>query len=407
MPDQPLNRILFAIPIPYVPPDSFWVRESGLIVLALREQGLDARLIVLGDSAEKSTDGRPVLFASVVEMGNPDWWKSQEPDAIVLNLWSAPRYDGIRKAALAATPRVIERLDTSGVRTPRIWPWYSFVQTWGGAIDRGQNPLVSLVPALLKHLLFRYVPNAMEKPMAETMAQLPYVVAESPLAAARIRRHIGWHVPGCNNVVQISNPVLTSNMYYDAAASKENRMVSVARWDSFQKDFPMLLKTAVEFLKIHPDWSFDLVGRGSEKFQKLLDQIPTSVRSRFHVHGSLPQEKVGEINRRAKIHFLASRWEGFCNATVEALCCGCSYVGPINIGGSSYLIENRSGTIASRRTAADLLDALNAEAEAWTSGRRDPVKIAEVWKSESGYREVAERTLRLLNTQPEQGLFKR
>jgi len=75
-------------------------------------------------------------------------------------------------------------------------------------------------------------------------------------------------------------------------------------------------------------------------------------------------------------------------------------VGPINIAASSYLIENQSGTIAPRRCQSDLLDALCAEVEAWKAGRRNPATIAEKWIAESGYTQVARRTLALLESIP-------
>ena len=364
--------------------------------------GYEAFLVPLHPSDGSPADQTiPVISCTLEEMADPAWWKKQNPDAIVLNLWSAPRYDAIRKAALGATPRVIERLDASGNRVPRIWFGYYFVQTWGGYRDTGQNIILSFFTALSKSLIVYYVPSALERPMALTMAQLPYVVAESPLAAARVDRHIRWHSSGPNRVAQISNPVNTKVMTFGPDDTKINALVAVGRWDAYQKDFPLLIGSAIEFLKKYPDWTFDVVGKGVDKYQTLLSQAPSDVVKRIHVHGRLPQAQFAPINRRAKIHFIASRWEGFCNASVEALCCGCSYVGPINIAASSYLIENQSGTIAPRRRKFDLVDALCAEAEAWKAGRRDPVAIAAKWKAESGSMEVARRTVALLETIPE------
>jgi glycosyltransferase involved in cell wall biosynthesis len=402
-----LKRLFFAIPIPYDNhnSDSFWTRESGLIVLSLRDMGYEAFLVPLNPDGEKTPDSVwPVITCTRAQMADPAWWKKLNPDAIILNLWSATRYDAIRKAALKVTPRVIERLDASGVRVPRIWPLYYFIQTWGAAIDAGKNAWVSFFPSLLRFLVIYFIPSALERPMALTMAQLPYVVAESPLAAARIDRHIRMYSQGSHRVAQISNPVYTKNMFYSPDEPKTNALVAVARWDSYQKDFPLLIGTAIDFLKIYPDWTFDVVGKGVDNFRYLLEAAPPDVVKRIHIHGPLPHTGVAAINRRAKIHFIASRWEGFCNASVEALCCGCSYVGPINIAASSYLIENESGTIAPRRYRADLLDALCAEAEAWNMGRRDPVNISRKWIAQSGYVEVGRRTLALLESIPERAV---
>jgi glycosyltransferase involved in cell wall biosynthesis len=392
-----MKKILCAIPIPYADRDSFWVRELGLLVLAFNEMGYESKLVAY-KTDNQTEDFRPVLQISPEDMKSVDWWKKQQADAVILNLWSAPKYDSIRRAALAATTVAIERLDTSGVRIPRIWPWYSFLQTYGFYREAGHCSVISLITALVKNVLFYAMPSLMEKPMALSMEMMSVVVAESPLAAARIKRHMEWHIEGTARVAQISNPVLTTTTFYNPEVMKENRLVSVGRWDSYQKDFPLLLKAAVKFLAKNPDWSWDLIGKGADCYSGLIQKVPAEILSRIRIHGILPYASIGEINRRAKIHYLASRWEGFCNASIEAMCCGCSYVGPINLAGSSYLIENGSGTIASRRTCFDLVDALVAEAEAWKSGRRDAEAIAISWKAQAGYKEVAEKTLQLIHS---------
>ena len=362
--------------------------------------GYAATMVTLHSTNGKlPVENSPSLTCTLDQMGDPAWWSALQPDAIILNLWSAPRYDAIRKAALKATPRVIERLDASGVRVTRTWPLQFLIECVGMERDKGRNVVLAWVLGTARALLYS-IPAVMELPMALTMAQLPYVVAESPLAAARIERHIRWHSNAPVRVAQISNPVYTKLMHYRSGDTKINALVAVGRWDTRQKDFPLLLATAVAFLSRHADWTFDIVGNGVTHHQKLLDRVPPDVRERIHVHGSVPYEQLAEINRRAKIHFTSSRWEGFANASVEALCCGCSYVGPNNLAGSSYLIENRSGTISSRRCRDDMLDALVAEVEVWKTGRRDPTAIAEAWMDQSGYEQVTRRTLALLETIP-------
>ena len=53
---KPMKKILFAIPIPFDSPGGFWTRDSGLLVLALRDMGYDAWLITLGTGLEKFPD---------------------------------------------------------------------------------------------------------------------------------------------------------------------------------------------------------------------------------------------------------------------------------------------------------------------------------------------------------------
>jgi hypothetical protein len=55
------------------------------------------------------------------------------------------------------------------------------------------------------------------------------------------------------------------------------------------------------------------------------------------------------------------------------------------------------GSIAARRDAAGLADALEREVEAWDAGRRDPAAIAAYWRARLDITVVAERYAELLD----------
>ena len=87
------------------------------------QQGLPRRSAAGPDSPlparhpPPSTRHDPVIWASPSEVRNPAWWQNHQPDLVILGLWTRPKYDPIRRAALSATPRVIERADSDGMRT--------------------------------------------------------------------------------------------------------------------------------------------------------------------------------------------------------------------------------------------------------------------------------------------------
>ena len=394
MSNSNLKRIFFAIPIPYSW-GGFWTRDSGLIVLALRKKGYDARLIALGNNEEAFSEATPIVTARLGQLKDSAWWKAMNPDAVVLNTWGAPRYDGIRKAVLAVTTRVIERLDTDGVRSPRIWPTHYLVATFGSYIDSGKNPLIAAVMTFLRYQVVWNFPSLLDRRMVETMSQIPVLAAESPLGVARTSRHMRIFSNSPKRIVMLPHPVNESTLNYDGG-QKENRVISVGRWNAYQKNAPLLLRTLKLFLELHPGWHADLVGGGlnSELVQKMFGS--TNLHSRVTVHGVVDHGTLRGLYSRAKIFFLPSRYESYCIAAVEALCCGCSVVSASHLGASGYQAGKDSGTAAARGDKNQLLDALDVEVMMWETGNRIAGEISSRWRAEAGAESIAKKVLDVL-----------
>ena len=394
MSNSNLKRILFAIPIPYSW-GGFWTRDSGLIVLALRKKGYDARLIALGDNEEAFSEATPIVTARLGQLKDSAWWKAMNPDAVVLNTWGAPRYDGIRKAVLAVTTRVIERLDTDGVKSPRIWPTHYLGATFGSYIDSGKNPLIAAVMTFLRYQIVWNFPSLMDRRMVETMSQIPVLAAESPLAVARTSRFMRIFSNSPKRIVLLPHPVNEDTLNYDGG-QKENKVISVARWNAHQKNAPVLLRTLKQFLELHSDWHADLVGGGmtSERVKKMFGS--SNLHSRVTVHGIVDHGTLRGLYSRAKIFFLPSRHEANCVAAMEALCCGCSVVSASHLGASGYHAGKDSGTAAARGDKNQLLDALDAEVILWETGNRIAGEISSRWRAEAGADSIAKKVLDVL-----------
>jgi glycosyltransferase involved in cell wall biosynthesis len=391
-----MKRILFAIPIPFGPNWGFWTRDSGLVVLALRKMGYDAWLVALGDSTTV-TEGMPVLPVTLEEMRNPEWWKSQRPDAVVLSTWSAPRYDAIRKAALAATPRVIERLDTDGARSARLFPKPYFTYFRRAYADRfpvGWRWLSVPLAASRIVLLFLF-PALMDRRMVATMKQLPGLIAESPVAVERMQLMFQTFSGTKHRIVMIPHPINEDVLRY-TGCPKENRIITVGRWASHQKDYPMLKKVLDGFLRLHPDWKATVVGEGIPSHNPL----ETKLARQITYHEQLSHEQLAVEYSRSKIYLMVSGYESFCIAAAEALCCGCSVVGSTNIPTSSYFAEPQSGDVAEVRTPKAFLATLDREVESWAKGKRNPETISTVWRERAGSEAVARATLAFLEELP-------
>lgn len=386
---------LTAIPLAYHDDDHFWGRDMGLLARGMRAHGVDARVVAIGERKKYSAD-LPLILGSLKDLENPQWWRDLAPDGVVLNTWSAPRYDAIRRAVLAATPHVIEKLDTGGVRSPKVWFGNYMMQTYGGYVDSTNIGKKVLAPvlALARTWVTRYVPVLLDRRMASSMTMAPLLAAESPIAVARIQRYLRHYYAKIPKVVCVPHPVDDHSMKWDEASPKENRIVSVGRWNSYQKNFPLLVEVLTEFLRIHPDWSADIVGKLPKNLESVINP---SDAPKLRFLGTMDHREMSSVYRRAKIFLISSRYESFNIAAAEALCCGCSVVGPADIGSVPFFTGSHSGTSACRQTTAHFLDALNAEVNQWYSGERNSHLISKHWLPKVGATAVAERVMELFN----------
>jgi glycosyltransferase involved in cell wall biosynthesis len=364
------------------------------MVLTLRTMGYDAWLVALGDETT-DTAGRPVLAVKRAELDRPEWWQTQRPDAVVLSTGSGPRYDAVRKAALSATPRVVERLDTDGVRSARLFPGPYLTRTVGALVDKGTGYGRAVLTAAARSAVLYLFPQLLDVRMVETMRQLPALMAESPMALERIQKMFETFAGTKHRIAMIPHPVNETTLHFDGA-EKINQVITVGRWESFQKDYPMVRRILQEFLQRHPDWKAVVVGSGVPPADSHPSTNAGEWLSRVTFHDKLGHDELASEYNRSKIYLMASRYESFCIAAAEALCCGCSVVGSSDVPTSFYFAEMQSGRVASPRSLPAFLAAMEGEAGRWAAGERDPKSIASIYRQRTGAHAVCAATISLL-----------
>jgi len=307
----------------------FWYRDLGLLTKAFRDLGHDALLVVhpavdplskIKNPTSKIPE-EPVLWPSPLDVRNPLWWQSQKPDLVILGLWTRPKYDSIRRAALSATPRVIERADSDGMRTASCGLLTYAIRRFDYFRDRTYYwpPLLSIIASIFYSFASVLATLWIEARLARTLKLLPAIAVETPPATALWKSLASRLGVNPARIHHVPHPIQTDIFKFDPAIQKKNQTISVGRWESYQKNLPLLLKTLRAFLDKNPPWTALVVGSG----------LPAkSPHPRITFLPPLSPLDLARHMQNSKIFLSTSRYESFGLASAEALSCGALVVAP-------------------------------------------------------------------------------
>ena len=313
------------------------------------QQGLP-RLSIAGSHSEirnSNSPTPPVLWVSQQDVRNPSWWQSQKPDLVILGLWTRPKYDPVRRAALSATPHVIERADSDGMRTASCGLLTYAKRRFDYFRDRTYCwPSLLSIPASILYSFASIIATPwIEYRLKKTLGLLPSIVVETPHATnlwKSLATRLG--VDPCK-IHCVPHPIQTDIFKFDPAIHKKNQIISVGRWESYQKNLPLLLKTLRKLLDQNTDWTSLVIGSG----------LPAkSPHPRITFLPSTSPEQLAPLMQESKIFLSSSRYESFGLAASEAVSCGCTSYGPQSLKFLEYFQPLRElSKTTSRGTAPD------------------------------------------------------
>lgn len=325
-------KILLYTDLAIRPDQLFWHRDLGLLTKAFCDLGHNACLVVhpAGDASSKIKNPKlnipndPVLWVSQQDVRNPLWWKDHHPDLVILGLWTRPKYNPIRRAALSATPHIIERADSDGMRTASSGLLTYAKRRFDYFRDRTYRwPSLLSIPASIFYSFASICATPwIETRLAHTLKLLPAVAVETPHATALWKSLATRLGVDPSKIHCVPHPIQTDIFKFNAAISKKNQIISVGRWESYQKNLPLLLKTLRAFLDKNPTWNSLIIGTGlpaKSPYPRITFLSPT-----------LPNQLALHM-QESKIFFFSSRYESFGLASAEASACGCTVVGPSKI----------------------------------------------------------------------------
>jgi glycosyltransferase involved in cell wall biosynthesis len=299
---------------------------------AFHDLGHDALLVVhpAGDASSKiinlksNIQNDPVLWVSQQNIRDPLWWQSQKPDLVILGLWTRPKYDPIRRAALLATPRVIERADSDGMRTASCGLPTYVKRRFDYFRDRTYHwPSLLSIPASIFYSFASIIATPwIEYRLRKTLELLPSILVETPAATDLWKSLANRLGVDPSKIHCVPHPIQTDIFKFDPAIQKKNQIISVGRWESCQKNLPLLLKTLRKFLDQNPDWTSLVIGSG----------LPAnSPHPRITLLFPATPAQLASLMQESKIFLFSSRYESFLMSGVEAFSCGCAVVGPSDI----------------------------------------------------------------------------
>ncbi len=355
-------KVLLYTDLTIRPDQLFWHRDFGLLTKAFRDLGHDAYLVVhpatepsatptapneLDHPREQPCEAQqglprlrvagphpeirnsksptpPVLWPSPLDVRNPSWWQSQKPELVILGLWTRPKYDPIRRAALSATSHVIERADSDGMRTASCGLLTYAKRRFDFFRDRAYRWPSSL--SILASVFYAFASILatpwIEYRLRKTLELLPTILVETPHATNLWKSLATRLGVDPSKIHCVPHPIQTDIFKFDPTIPKKNQIISVGRWESCQKNLPLLLKTLRAFLDKNPSWTSLVIGSGlpaKSPHPRITFLPPTS------------PEELAPLMQESKIFLSSSRYESFGLAAAEATACGCAFVGPFVI----------------------------------------------------------------------------
>lgn len=251
------------------------------------------------------------------------------------NLWRVAR---LRRALRALSPDVV----VSFMPEPNVVALLAGMgQRWPTVVSERVHP---------GHLRMAFVPGVMRR---LTYPFAAAVVAQTRGIAAYIDRH--FHVS--SDV--IANPIDLAKFRPGpdpAAVDGRRRILSAGRLDP-QKGFDVLIDAFARIAADAPDWDLHIFGEGPMRADLATRIAAHGLNGRVRLAG-LTGDLASEL-RRADLYAHAARFEGFPNAVMEALACGCAVVAADSPGGVGELLQGgKFGLLVPVNDAAALASAL-------------------------------------------------
>ena len=373
--------------------DSFFSRDMGLTCHALQKAGVESKVVLLdGPDVKQHPD---IIRTSPAEMESVEWWKQFHLDAVVLCAWAAPRYTPIARAIKESGAKLIVRCDSGEPYSQ--WQktvWQSFNSHYLFARYLGKGWVTACGISLLRTPLF-YIPALYDNRIVEHLSHADLILNETPEGVRLLQELLvkKGREDIAEKVQYVPHPI-TEDSRYSEEIKKEKQIIAVGRWDNYQKNAPLLIRTLGKVLEERSDYEAHIFGEGEEVLRRLTKKLPEGVRIRIVIRGKLSHEELIPEYQKSRILFMPSRFEGCSVAAEEALTCGCSVVGGARLLCMLNFASKNSGTLALEYSVEGMTAALGEEILRWECGSFSALESGRLWKKEVAASVIAQAILR-------------
>ena len=327
-------------------------------------------------------------FESEKAISKPEYWSAAGFDGALMFTWH--RMKNVFLAMRSVGMRAIAIGDSDGLVSLRAHPWDTL--RYKISEQKNYRHKIGAAKLWLSNWLFRGLAHDIELIAATEAAHifgLPNVGGVEQFRRFLVNR--GARV-AANKLAAIPYPVAEAFCTEPIKTPKANRVIAVGRWDSYQKNAPLLAATLERLTRYGCNTEFLIVGNGAEAAFSSVAKLNPNI----HLLGIQPKEQIVKLMSDSRFVIIPSRWESGPIVANEMLALGGSIVGtpiPTLIG---LVEESRFGRVSIKHIADSLANAVVAELEAWDQGRRNPLAIAEKWRQKVSPNSVAKRIIELL-----------
>lgn len=356
-------------------------RDIGALANGLRQLELPTSFFVLDE--RKGIVDPEVQLAGYSQLSNPAWWKEQESGTL-LTIFGTSRMLPIYQAAKAGGWQIWTRMDCDGVPGPDggvlkyingriIQSVDNFRRSTRSLSGTNRGILLGAIRGVAGVAFTKQVRNRLWK----SFSQIDKFLVETTEAKLSFGEYFSTrNAYGFIKKIEVVPPAISELYALPHGTVKSNSIVSVGQWWRYQKNAPLLAQTIINSLKLISTISWIVVGDGVNFVKNIFENgSPLSAQQKNQVN-FIPQinsKQLLELYSKSKIIFFPSRQEGFPNTLCEALCCGCSFIGPGMIQSFRYCEENGWGVTFNQNNP---IPAIQSELNLWENELRLPQNIA-------------------------------
>jgi hypothetical protein len=377
-------KFIFPLPLRYDgTEDRFLQRDGARFASFLSNHGhIGVKLIVDGGDGYPPPQSPLLAIATWDQWCSPAFWKQQAADAILLYGGFDPRLEPVVTAIKASGTPLALKMDSANGILPFPKDGLRLLRTGYHSAHQRNGVVRSVMISIGKQAV-----RALGRNTAFLKRYLPmfnWITAETPFAAANTRAWLlKQNLPKvADRMVVLGHPVPELFRYDASSPPKHKRVVAVARdWRNPLKGGKMLAEVLGRFLSVRADYTAVAVGGFSEQVRNACLATRSQLASRVVSEPLMNSMEVAPVYAIADILITSSGSEGMPNVATEAACSGCSIVFPPDLLQLALFSDAGGGTMASRRNASSMAQALLQEASAWETGRRNPASISAMWTS--------------------------